>query len=135
MFAGEHINTSEDRAVLHTALRLPVDKGGTVDSQDVVADMHEVLDKMGAFTDRLRSGEWKIATGGDQDRRQHRHRRFGPGPGDGVRRAAPLRRRRDLRPVRLPMSIRPTWSPSWTDWTRPQRFSSSHRRRSRHWRR
>ncbi len=56
MFAGEHINTSEDRAVLHTALRLPRDAALTVDGQDVVADVHEVLDAMGDFTDRLRSG-------------------------------------------------------------------------------
>ncbi len=63
MFAGEHINTSEDRAVLHTALRLPVGATLTVDGQDVVADVHEVLGKMGAFTDRLRSGEWTGATG------------------------------------------------------------------------
>ena len=63
MFAGEHINTSEDRAVLHTALRLPPGAELTVDGQDVVADVHEVLDKMGTFTDRLRSGEWKGATG------------------------------------------------------------------------
>jgi glucose-6-phosphate isomerase len=63
MFAGEHINTSEDRAVLHTALRLPRGSAMTVDGQDVVADVHEVLDKMGEFTDRLRSGEWKGATG------------------------------------------------------------------------
>jgi glucose-6-phosphate isomerase len=63
MFAGEHINTSEDRAVLHTALRLPADASLTVDGQDVVADVHEVLDRMGGFTDRLRSGEWAGATG------------------------------------------------------------------------
>jgi len=63
MFAGEHINTSEDRAVLHTALRLPPGAELTVDGQDVVADVHEVLDKMGTFTDRLRAGEWKGATG------------------------------------------------------------------------
>jgi glucose-6-phosphate isomerase len=63
MFAGEHINTSEDRAVLHTALRLPRDASLTVDDQDVVADVHEVLDRMGEFTDRLRSGEWSGATG------------------------------------------------------------------------
>lgn len=63
MFSGTHINTSEDRAVLHTALRLP--RGATleVDGQDVVADVHEVLDRMGEFTDRLRSGEWTGATG------------------------------------------------------------------------
>ncbi|MUL85725.1 MULTISPECIES: glucose-6-phosphate isomerase [unclassified Mycolicibacterium] len=63
MFAGQHINTSEDRAVLHTALRLPADASLTVDGQDVVADVHEVLDRMGVFTDRLRSGEWAGATG------------------------------------------------------------------------
>jgi glucose-6-phosphate isomerase len=63
MFAGEHINTSEDRAVLHTALRLPRDASLTVDGQDVVADVHSVLDAMGEFTDRLRSGEWTGASG------------------------------------------------------------------------
>jgi glucose-6-phosphate isomerase len=63
MFAGDHINTSEDRAVLHTALRLPRDAELTVDGQDIVADVHEVLDRMGDFTDRLRSGEWRGATG------------------------------------------------------------------------
>ncbi|EKT80410.1 glucose-6-phosphate isomerase [Rhodococcus opacus M213] len=63
MFAGEHINTSEDRAVLHTALRLPGDASLVVDGQDVVADVHDVLDRMGDFTDRVRSGEWRGATG------------------------------------------------------------------------
>ena len=63
MYAGEHINTSEDRAVLHTALRLPRDATLSVDGQDVVADVHEVLDAMGDFTDRLRNGAWTGATG------------------------------------------------------------------------
>jgi glucose-6-phosphate isomerase len=63
MFSGAHINTSEDRAVLHTALRLPRGTELVVDGQDVVADVHEVLDRMGDFTDRLRSGEWRGATG------------------------------------------------------------------------
>jgi len=63
MFSGVHINTSEDRAVLHTALRLPRDAKLVVDGQDVVADVHEVLDSMGDFTDRLRNGEWTGATG------------------------------------------------------------------------
>ena len=63
MFAGEHINTSEDRAVLHTALRLPRDATLTVDGQNVVADVHAVLDAMGDFTDRLRDGQWTGATG------------------------------------------------------------------------
>src|ERR1700739_1346025 len=63
MFSGAHINTSEDRAVLHTALRLPRDAELIVDGQNVVADVHAVLDAMGDFTDRLRSGEWTGATG------------------------------------------------------------------------
>ncbi|GAA2872215.1 glucose-6-phosphate isomerase [Pseudonocardia halophobica] len=63
MFSGAHINTSEDRAVLHTALRLPRTASLTVDGQDVVADVHAVLDRMGEFTDRVRSGEWTGATG------------------------------------------------------------------------
>lgn len=63
MFAGEHINTSEDRAVLHTALRLPKDATLEVDGQNVVADVHEVLTAMGEFTDRVRSGEWVGASG------------------------------------------------------------------------
>ncbi|ORX05702.1 glucose-6-phosphate isomerase [Mycolicibacillus trivialis] len=63
MFAGEHINTSEDRAVLHTALRLPRGATLTVDGRDVTADVHAVLDAMGEFTDRLRDGSWTGATG------------------------------------------------------------------------
>ena len=63
MLAGDHINTSEDRAVLHTALRLPREATLTVDGQDVVADVHAVLDKMGEFTDRVRDGRWRGATG------------------------------------------------------------------------
>ncbi|KXB61864.1 glucose-6-phosphate isomerase [Olsenella sp. DNF00959] len=65
MFAGEHINTTEDRAVLHTALRRPASESGSlvVDGQDVVADVHEVLDRMYAFAERVRSGEWKGVTG------------------------------------------------------------------------
>ncbi|MBM7459184.1 glucose-6-phosphate isomerase [Rhodococcus coprophilus] len=63
MFAGEHINVTEDRAVLHTALRLPRSARLVVDGQDVVADVHEVLDAMGEFTDRVRDGRWRGATG------------------------------------------------------------------------
>ncbi|MFI7701215.1 glucose-6-phosphate isomerase [Nonomuraea sp. NPDC049480] len=63
MFGGEHINVSEDRAVLHVALRMPRDAELVVDGQDVPADVHAVLDKMSAFADRVRSQEWKGATG------------------------------------------------------------------------
>ncbi|MEU0570515.1 glucose-6-phosphate isomerase [Nonomuraea sp. NPDC005983] len=63
MFRGEHINVSEDRAVLHVALRMPVDAKLVVDGQDVVADVHAVLDKMSGFAGRVRSQEWKGATG------------------------------------------------------------------------
>ena len=65
MFAGEHINTTEDRAVLHTALRRPADQKGEliVDGQDVVSDVHEVLDRMYTFAERVRSGEWTGVTG------------------------------------------------------------------------
>jgi len=63
MFAGQHINTSEDRAVLHTALRLPRDAALTVDGQDVVADVHAVLDRMGEFARSVRSGGWTGHTG------------------------------------------------------------------------
>ena len=63
MFAGEHINDTEDRAVLHTALRLPVEANLEVDGQDVAADVHEVLGRMRDFASALRSGEWLGHTG------------------------------------------------------------------------
>ncbi|MDX6573030.1 MAG: glucose-6-phosphate isomerase [Gaiellales bacterium] len=63
MFRGEHINVTEDRAVLHVALRMPRDRSLIVDGQDVVADVHAVLERMAAFADRIRSGEWKGHTG------------------------------------------------------------------------
>jgi glucose-6-phosphate isomerase len=63
MLAGERINVTEDRAVLHTALRLPADASLTVDGQDVVADVHEVLERVYAFAERVRSGEWTGVTG------------------------------------------------------------------------
>jgi glucose-6-phosphate isomerase len=63
MFRGEHINVSENRAVLHTALRLPATATLVVDGQDVVADVHAVLARMRVFSDRVRSGEFKGYTG------------------------------------------------------------------------
>ena len=63
MFRGEHINVSEDRAVLHVALRMPRTQTLVVDGTDVVAEVHEVLDRMAGFANRIRSGEWKGQTG------------------------------------------------------------------------
>ncbi|MDK8895483.1 glucose-6-phosphate isomerase [Corynebacterium sp. MSK006] len=63
MFSGEHINNTEDRAVLHTALRLPAEEQLKVDGQDVAADVHEVLGRMRDFASKLRSGEWLGHTG------------------------------------------------------------------------
>ena len=63
MFAGTHLNNTEDRAVLHTALRMPVDAELEVDGQDVAADVHEVLGRMRDFASALRSGEWQGHTG------------------------------------------------------------------------
>ena len=63
MFAGEHINVTEDRAVLHTALRRPATDELTVDGQDAIADVHEVLNKVYDFAERVRSGEWTGITG------------------------------------------------------------------------
>ena len=59
MFAGERINVSEERSVLHVALRMPRSASLIVDGVDVVKQVHEVLDRMAAFSDRVRSGEWK----------------------------------------------------------------------------
>jgi glucose-6-phosphate isomerase len=63
MFAGEKINVSENRAVLHVALRAPRGERIVVDGEDVVPKVHEVLDRMSDFSERIRSGEWKGYTG------------------------------------------------------------------------
>jgi len=63
MFTGEHINTTEDRAVLHTALRAPRDAVIEVDGVDVVPAVHDVLDSMAEFAGRVRTGAWTGATG------------------------------------------------------------------------
>ncbi len=65
MFRGDRINVTEDRAALHTALRAPRDAVVEVDGHNVIPDVHEVLDRMAAFADRVRSGEWR----GFSDRR------------------------------------------------------------------
>ena len=63
MFRGEHVNVSEDRAVLHPALRAPVGSHLFVDGHDVVPEVHAVLSKMSEFADHVRTGEWKGSTG------------------------------------------------------------------------
>jgi glucose-6-phosphate isomerase len=63
MFSGEKINTTEKRAVLHVALRAPKDQSILVDGNNVVPEVHAVLNRMSAFSERVRSGEWKGHTG------------------------------------------------------------------------
>ena len=63
MFRGERINTTENRSVLHVALRMPRGRSLVVDGVDVVAAVHETLDRMAAFSERVRSGAWKGHTG------------------------------------------------------------------------
>src|SRR4051794_34426008 len=63
MFRGEKINVTENRAVLHVALRAPKGTSIVVDGENVVPQVHAVLDKMAAFSQRVRSGEWKGHTG------------------------------------------------------------------------
>ena len=63
MFRGDRINVSENRSVLHVALRMPAGQSLVVDGQDVVKDVHEVLGRMRAFAERVRSGAWKGHTG------------------------------------------------------------------------
>jgi glucose-6-phosphate isomerase len=63
MFRGEKINITENRAVLHVALRAARDQSIVVDGEDVVPKVHEVLDRMSSFSERIRNGEWKGHTG------------------------------------------------------------------------
>jgi len=63
MYRGEHVNVSEDRAVLHVALRMPREASLVVDGVDIVREVHEVLDKMADFAERVRSGAWRGHTG------------------------------------------------------------------------
>src|SRR5689334_23674803 len=63
MFRGDRINVSENRSVLHVALRMPRDRSLVVDGVDVVKEVHGVLGRMAAFCEKVRSGEWKGQTG------------------------------------------------------------------------
>ena len=102
MFAGERINTTENRAVLHVALRMPRDATLIVDGVDVVAQVHEVLDRMAAFSQQVGQATGSGFTGLPiTDDRQHRHRRLRPRAGHGVRGAALLCRPRPDVPFRI----------------------------------
>ena len=95
MFRGEKINVTEDRAVLHVALRAPKGESIVVDGEDVVPEVHAVLDRMADFSDRVRGGDVEGPhRQAHPQRRQHRHRRLGPRPGDGLRGAQALQRPR-----------------------------------------
>ncbi len=85
MFTGQKINTTEQRAVLHTALRAPASATVMVDGENVVPLVHHVLARMSAFSDQVRSGAWKGAHGQAHPQyRQYRHRWIRPRPGDGL---------------------------------------------------
>src|SRR3546814_12876978 len=81
MFAGERINRTEDRSVLHVALRMPKGERLEVDGVDVVAQVHAVLDRMAAFADRVRGGQW-TGPSGKRIRNRSEERRVG---NEGVR--------------------------------------------------
>ena len=91
MFRGDKINITEDRAVLHIALRAPAGERIFVDGADVVPQVHAVLDRMAAFCERVRSGDW-TGHGGKRIRNidQHRHRRLRSRAGNGLRGVASL---------------------------------------------
>ena len=113
MFRGEHINVTEDRAVLHTALRLPADATLEVDGQDVVADVHEVL-RPGLRVRRpgpLRRVDRRHRRA-DPHGRQHRHRRLRPRPGDGLRGAGAVPPGRASSAGSSATSTRPTRRPT-----------------------
>ncbi len=102
MFRGDKINVTENRAVLHTALRAPRDAKIMVDGHDVVPDVHRVLDRMADFSERVRKGEWRGHTG----KRIRNIVNIGIGgsdlgPDDGLRGAAPLRDARAQSRLRL----------------------------------
>ncbi len=136
MFAGEHINVTEDRPVLHVALRMPVTSSLVVDGVDVVAEVHAVLDKMHAFADAVRNGTWRGHTG----RRIRNVVNIGIGGSDlGPAMAYDALRayasRASARCGSFRTSTAPIWSKRSKTSTRKRRSSSSRRRRSRHSRR
>ena len=102
MWRGERINATEGRPVLHVALRMPPGERLVVDGTDVVAEVHRVLGRMRAFADAVRDGSWRGHTGQAHPHgREPRHRRLRPGPGHGLRGAAPGGRPRPGLPLRV----------------------------------
>jgi len=102
MFSGAKINGTEDRAVLHVALRNRTNLPITVDGADVMPLVNGVLAKMRDFTERVRSGAWKGHTGkSNHRRRQHRDRRLRPRPRDGHRGAPAVLEGRPARALRV----------------------------------
>ncbi len=136
MLRGVHLNTSEDRAVLHTALRRPagLQPALVVDGQDVDGDVHGVLDALSAFAERVRSGEWRGVTGKTVTHVVN----IGIGGSD----LGPVMVYEALRPfadagiqARFISNIDPTDAAQKTaDLDPRRRCSSSHPRRSRRWR-
>ena len=109
MFRGDRINTTENRAVLHVALRAPRGQQIMLDGVDVVPGVHEVLDRMAAFADQVRDGRWRGYTG--QRIRHVINIGIGGsdlGPGDGLRGAAPLQPARPRLSASSPTSTPPT---------------------------
>ena len=135
MFGGEKINVTENRAVLHVALRAPRGASIVVDGENVVPQVHAVLDKMADFSKRVRSGAWKGHTGKPHSQRhQYRHRRLRPRAGDGLRGVEALQRARHD----VPFCFQRRWHrlrgsrPAIS--IRRRRSSSFRRRPSRRWR-
>ena len=130
MFGGRHINTTEDRAVLHVALRDPARLDLLVDGQEVHHDVHEVLDRMADFADRVRDGSWTGHTG----ERIRTIVNIGIG-GSDLGPAMAYTALRDYADRSLDFRFvsnidRPTWPRRPATWTRPARCSSSRPRPS-----
>ena len=131
MFRGEKINVTENRAVLHVALRAPQGASIVVDGEDVVPEVHAVLDRMADFADRVRSGDWKGHTG----KRIRNVVNIGIGGSDlgpvmAYEALAPLQRARPDASASSRTSTAPTSPRPRATSTRPRRCSSSRRRPS-----
>jgi glucose-6-phosphate isomerase len=135
MFRGERINTTENRPVLHVALRAPRSESIVVDGDDVVPKVHELLDRMSAFAERVRSGDWRGHTG----ERIRAVVNIGIGGSDlgpaMATRALAAYTDRGSPTASSRTSTAPTSSRRRATSTRPRRSSSSPRRRSRRSRR